>query len=258
VSNKSQSDEPMSDFPTEISRLLPVKDIYDDAARPTARQAGIIGSDLMKALHLVLAPLQYLGALQDRFRHFIDNSVRKVPEDRRVQPAPQIAGPVLEGIRYEPKGTEIEEMFSNLLANAMDRSSYDNAHPVYPNIIKQISSDEAVILSLLFEQEYLRVEEYELDEDVDYFGQATGRFNDHRILKDDSPADKLFLPTRLDFYINHLNILGLAGFYREASEAIYETTDPINRKQSGTRQQLSLRLTHLGKDFVTACKPPAR
>lgn len=246
----------MPDFPTEIARLLPVKDIYEDAAQPAARQAGTIGADLLKALHLVLAPIQLMAAYQDRFRNFVDNSVRKVPEDRRVQPAPQIAGPILEGIRYEPEGTEIDEMFSNLLANSMDADGFGKAHPAYPNIVKQISRDEAVMLSFLWEQEYSRIEEYSLSEDIDYFGQPKGVFNNHRVVKDDFPIDKLFMPERFDFYINHLNTLGLAGLYREASEPIYESIDSINRKQSGTRQQLFLRLTHLGKDFVSACKPP--
>jgi Abortive infection alpha len=134
----------MPDFAEEISKLLPVKDIYEDAAQPATRQVGAIGGDLMKTLHLVLAPIQYVAALQDRYRAFIERSVRKVPEERRVQPAPQIVGPVLEGIRYEPEGTEIEEMFANLLANGMDKDNVGLAHPAYPSIISQLSRDEAL------------------------------------------------------------------------------------------------------------------
>jgi hypothetical protein len=141
----------MSNFATEISRLLPVKDMYEDVAQPAARQAGTISADLMKTLHLVLAPIQYAAALQDRYRNFIDSSVRKVPEERRVQPAPQLAGPILEGIRYEPERTEIDQMFANLLANSMDKENVGKAHPAYPNLIKQLSRDEAVCLALMSE-----------------------------------------------------------------------------------------------------------
>lgn len=248
----------MQDFAVEISKLLPVKDIYEDAAQPAARQAGAISGDLMKVLHLALAPVQLAAALQDRFRAFIDQSVRKVPEERRIQPAPQIAGPVLEGIRYEPAGTEIDEMFSNLLANAMDVENHGRSHPAYPNIIKQLSRDEAVILSTLCGNEYNRIEEYDFDEDIDYFGQPSGIIVDRRVTKDDFPIDKLFLSDRFDFYIGHLNTLGLAGLYGEASEPIYQVIDEINRRQIGSRQQLALRLTALGKEFVAACQRPAQ
>src|SRR5258708_37835153 len=89
------------------------KDIYKDAGSRPAKEVGGLAADLVKTLRLVLAPLQYAAALQDRFSNFLDKSVRRVPKRRRVAPAPQIAGPVLEAIRYEPENTPIDERFSN-------------------------------------------------------------------------------------------------------------------------------------------------
>src|SRR5260370_11638246 len=137
------------EFAKEVARQLPVKAIYEDAAAPAAKQAGQLFEDLLKALQLALAPVQLLGALQDRFRSFIDTAVRRVPEADRISPAPQIIGPVLEGIRYEPEGTPIDQMFSELLSRSMDRTRVNEAHPAYPIIIKQLSSDEAKILNHL-------------------------------------------------------------------------------------------------------------
>lgn len=60
---------------------------------------------ILKTLHLALTPVQYLAAVQDRYKSFLDRSIRRVPKEQRVVPAPQILGPILEEIRYEPEGT---------------------------------------------------------------------------------------------------------------------------------------------------------
>lgn len=248
----------MPDFATEISKLLPVKDIYEDAAQPAVRQAGVIGGDLMKTLHLALAPVQLAAALQDRFRDFIDRSVRKVPEDRRIQPAPQIAGPVLEGIRYEPEGTPIDEMFANLLANSMDQQNHGKAHPAYPNLIKQLAADEAIFLAVILDGTYTRTTQRDLIDSVGPHGNTVQAFTNYRVLNDTFPVKQLVLPERLNFYINHLNSLGLAGLYDSQTATEYLREGPIERKQTGLRSTASYLLTDLGKDFITACQPPAQ
>lgn len=149
------------DFIDKIVKKLPVKQVYDEAVSPAAKQVGALGEDLGKTLRLALAPIQLGAALQDRFSHFIDKSVRNVPKDRRIAPPPQIIGPVLEGIRYEPEDTPIDEMFSTLLSNSMDRENYDKAHPSFPIIIRQLSGDEAIILMELNLRSYSTVETYE-------------------------------------------------------------------------------------------------
>jgi hypothetical protein len=84
-----------------VAKQLPVKDIYKDAIAPAATQTGELAEDLIKALRLALAPVQFLAALQDRYRSFLKNSVARVPVQRRIDPPPQILGPVLEGVRYD-------------------------------------------------------------------------------------------------------------------------------------------------------------
>jgi hypothetical protein len=247
----------MPDFAVEISKLLPVKDIYEDTAQPAARQAGAIGGDLMKTLHLVLAPIQLVAAFQDRFRNFIDRSVRKVPEDRRIQPAPQIVGPVLEGIRYEPEGTPIDEMFANLLANAMDQQNHGKAHPAYPNLIKQLAADEAILLSIIAGSKYTRTTEHDLADSVGPHGNTVQIWTNYRILSDTFPVERLFLPERLNFYVNHLHSLGLAGLCDDEAAHEYLREAPTEpTKQTGLRTTASYRLTDFGVDFVTACQPP--
>ena len=106
--------DPLGEFAKELAKQLPVKAVYGDLLARPARQAGQMLTDIIKTIELALAPLQFAGAYQDRLRAFIDKSIRRVPEQKRVSPAPQILGPIIEGIRYEPEDTPIDEMFSQL------------------------------------------------------------------------------------------------------------------------------------------------
>jgi hypothetical protein len=182
--------DPTSEFAKELARQLPVKAMYDDVASPAAKQTGQILTDIVKTIQLALAPLQFFSAYQDRLRKFIDTSVRRVAPEQRISPALQILGPVVEGIRYEPEGTPIDDMFSELLSRSMDSNRVDEAHPAYPIIIRQLSSDEAKILASLKSQEY----EYTYTRDYDrttnlFLGLA-------KIEVDALPRDGLVFPKK--------------------------------------------------------------
>jgi abortive infection alpha-like protein len=225
------------EFAKQLVNSLPIKAIYRDAAAPAAKQTGQLFEDLLKVLQLALAPVQMLGAIQDRYRNFLDTAVRRVPEANRISPAPQIIGPVLEGVRYEPEDTPIDQMFSELLSRSMDRERVNEAHPAYPIIIKQLSSDEAKILSSLKSSN---------------IGYYTTEFYGHRKAEFDRlPRDDLSFRENVSFYLDHLNQLGLAGIFQIASPEPLFGGDP--RGQVGIRVRFECRLTSLGQRFVRAC-----
>jgi hypothetical protein len=235
--------DPTTAFAEQLAKQLPVKAAYRDAVKPAAKQAGQLAQDLVKTIQLALAPLQFAGAYQDRLRAFIDRSVRSVPEANRVSPAPQILGPIVEGIRYEPEGTPLDEMFSKLLASSMDSERLGEAHPGYPILIKQLSSDEARILSTLNSQQYDHVH-------TRTFNPATNLFYGPPVIEVDSlPRDQLVFPDNVPFYLQHLDKLGLAGIFQVGNqEALFD-----GGKQTGVRVRSTYRLTDFGEAFVRAC-----
>jgi hypothetical protein len=103
-----------TEFAKELAKQFPIKEAFS----APAEQTGQILQDIVKTIQLALVPFQVAGALQDRLRGFIDRSVRAVPEKNRVSPPPQLLGPIIESIRYEPEGTALDEMFSKLLSAA--------------------------------------------------------------------------------------------------------------------------------------------
>jgi hypothetical protein len=238
-----KSDDPTAEFAKELARQLPVKAIYDDAVSPAAKQTGQLATDIVKTIQLALAPLQFLAAYQDRLRRFIDSAVRRVPIEKRISPPPQILGPIVEGIRYEPEGTPIDKMFSELLSRALDGTRINEAHPAFPIIIKQLSSDEAKILVALKEEQYDFVHTRDFDRKAHLFVGPI------KIEIDSFPRQDLTFPENVNFYMEHLNQLGLAGVFQVGNqEPLYEANNQI-----GVRVRSKYRLTDFGVRFVAAC-----
>jgi hypothetical protein len=238
------SKDPTTVFAEELAKQLPVRALYRDAVKPSAKQVGQLAQDIVKTIQLALAPLQFAGAYQDRLRAFIDRSVRNVPEANRVSPAPQILGPVVEGIRYEPEGTPIDEMFAKLLSSSMDSARLGEAHPAYPALIKQLSSDEARILIALKAQQYDHV--YTRD-----YNASTALFYGAPKMEVDAlPRDQLVFPDNVPLYLDHLNNLGLAGILQVGNQEALRNEDG---QQIGVRVRSKYQLTGFGAAFVRAC-----
>ena len=226
-----------------VAKLLPAAEIYNDGAKPAVRQLGKLTEDLMKVLRLVLFPVQVAAVFQDKVEALLSESVRRIPRERLISPPPQILGPVLEAIRYEPLDSSVGKMFADLLSSSMDVESVTKAHPAYPLIIRQLSSDEALILKMLSEREYEYV--------ARSFLTSERRFQLEAIEIDELPRMGLTSPDRVGSCISHLTQLGLAGIYE------YKNQEPIlasdTGEQTGTRVFSRYRLTSFGSDFMSAC-----
>jgi hypothetical protein len=232
---------------TELVKQVPIKEAYQDGLSPAIRETGGALVDFIKTLRLALAPLQFTAALQDRYVKFLDRSVRKIPEEQRVLPAPQIAGPVLEAIKYEPEDTILSEMYNELLSRAFDRERKNEAHPAYATLIKQLSVDEAVILKAIY-QKHLSNEHY-LYHGTQDLNRATNTFSNLKITIDDLPRDNLISASSVPIYMEHLDKLGLAAILH------YKNQEPIffsNNIQTGTRIFARYQLTAFGLDFMKA------
>ncbi|WP_428429556.1 Abi-alpha family protein [Pararhizobium sp.] len=237
---------------TEIAKQLPVKAVYDDGIARPLRVAGDVMTDILKTLHLALAPLQVAAALQDRFVDFLNTSIRRVREQDRIAPPPQILGPIIEAIRYEPDGTPINEMFSQLLTRAFDKDRVNEAHPSFPLLIKQLSSDEASLLFSVWRRQqeggYFRQQIHQnYDATMNHFYGVTYEI-------DEVPTSRLAFPKNVTFYGHHLHSLGLTAFYDwKMSSALWSPADESGRLvQIGLRTFKELRLTDFGWAFMKA------
>lgn len=140
----------MKDVSDAIKGIVEAVPIYEDLLQPATKELGKGLHTLSKTVHIALAPVSALVWSYDKIRDFIESSVEKklanVPIEEIVLPAPEVAVPIIEALRYTGHREELRDLFSNLLAKSMISMSAHTAHPAFVEIIKQLSPDEAKII----------------------------------------------------------------------------------------------------------------
>lgn len=237
-----------------IRRLLGLKligEVYADLLQPPARS---LGSGTGKLLSLVLDGAgQALVATGSKLKRIVGRIEERVPEDRLIAAPPEIAGPVLEGIRYLNEGSPLFEMFEQLLISACDRDALDNVHPAFPEVIKQLSAQEALLFQYIASDTKPRV-------------QARVQLRGARVSPVFDPQKVLLVPPALSA------VLGLSGVGRrcEHLEALHlimveeKLPQPPRRlspdrmlEPAFGRASLDMLPTYFGQLFYRACIPPA-
>lgn len=230
----------------EIRKVIPTEKIYDDTLSPAMKQIGKALENVTKTARFLLAPIDYIASYHGRWEKYLQKIADKVPEENLIEGHPQIVIPTIEGLNLSYENTLLSEFFINLLANSIDKTKQDYAHPAFPNLIKQISYDEAVVLY------FLKKRSYSLKEKSNY-NADDNRFYNRQIIEEEFPTEKLQFPEHLWLYMNHLYSLNLAGTWEIKNQ------EPIlnaNRsKQIGVNIFSERRLTDFGNLFVNACVP---
>lgn len=133
-----------------LSESVPV---YRDAIQPGAVQIGKAAETLGKVVNVALAPLRLVVWGYDQIEDFltkrISEELEDVPEGQIITPDLNVAGPAVEALKFAGHKEELREMYARLLARAMDSSTASRAHPAFVEIIKQITSDEALMLDFI-------------------------------------------------------------------------------------------------------------
>jgi hypothetical protein len=138
------------DAVTGVAKAIPV---YQDLAQPALQEVGKGLQTVAKTVHIALAPISALVWGYDQIKDFVSTNVterlKNIPQENIITPEPNIAGPALESLRYTGHKEELREMYASLLATAMNSDTAENAHPSFVEIIKQLSTHEALILENL-------------------------------------------------------------------------------------------------------------
>ncbi|WP_367864388.1 Abi-alpha family protein [Pedobacter sp. WC2423] len=229
-----------------IKSVIPIDKIYEDALSPAMKQIGKSLESVAKTSRFLLAPFDYLAAQHDRWERYLKKVSEKVKAEDLMEGHPQIVIPTLEGLSLTYENTLLSELFINLLANSIDKTKQDFAHPAFPNIIKQLSHDEAVILFYLKKKNYVIKQHSAYDNGRNWFAELT-------TVEDEFPVDKLQFSSHMSLYMNHLNSLNIAGTYEIGDqESIYE---PETKKQIGVYINSERKLAEFGLLFVNSCVP---
>jgi hypothetical protein len=89
----------------------------------------------------------------DTIAEWLDDALAErlaaVPEERIVTPPVQLAGPLLEVMRFTTPDSPVRALLANLLAAAMDAMREHLAHVAFVDVLRQIGPDEGRILKAL-------------------------------------------------------------------------------------------------------------
>jgi Abortive infection alpha len=141
------------DAVTGVAKAVPV---YQDVVQPAAQEMGKALQTVAKTVHIALAPVSALVWGYDQIKEFVATKVserlKNVPPENIISPKPNVAGPALEALRYTGHEERLSDMYANLLAASMDKSTAQGAHPAFVEIIRQLTPDEAKLVSLFLKE----------------------------------------------------------------------------------------------------------
>lgn len=106
------------DSSTEMEKIG--KLIYKDLGHPALSQ---VGNAVGSLIRLVALPITFLGLtaeeLEKKYAKFIQKTLEKVPEKKRIDPKAVVAAPLLDHVKFVFDEENLSEMFSNLFRNSL-------------------------------------------------------------------------------------------------------------------------------------------
>ncbi|MCW2484972.1 DUF4393 domain-containing protein [Candidatus Symbiopectobacterium sp. NZEC127] len=218
----------------EIIKSIPkelILDAYNDGAKGPLTQFGKFGEQLLKTVRLVTYPIQLAAHRQDMIDARFARALETVPDDRRIAPPTSLVLEIADKLKYHTEDSVITELYVDLLSCSMDSDRVKTAHPAFIHLIGQLSSDEALFLLLISENEtstYIRrmddwlvVEKRERER---FFNKSALIINEKEIfLKDIAmKPESFFYPENFYTYIEHLRDLGLIAYSNTPKRKIKE------------------------------------
>lgn len=256
------------DAVTGIAKAVPV---YQDVLQPAAQELGKALQTVARTVHVALAPVSALVWGYDQIKDFVSTKVtdrlKNVPPENIVTPKPNVAGPALESLRFTGHESSLSDLYANLIAASMDKTTAAGAHPAFVEIIKQLTPDEAKIVGLFaFPNAFPLVTvrwEYKNATSEENGGMDV-LVNFSQIGNQAGVEFRNLTPT----YLDNLCRLGLAeipamlqytgkGVYDplESAPEVLSTKSAIeqNPKWRVVIERRVLRVTELGKQFARVC-----
>ncbi|UOF21936.1 DUF4393 domain-containing protein [Pseudomonas syringae] len=250
-----------------VTGLVKAVPIYDDAVQPVAKQIGKSLETVGKLVNVALAPVGLLVWGYDQFEDFIKTKVadrlKDVPPEDIITPKANVAGPAIEALRYTGHEESLSDMYANLLASAMNKSTADGAHPAFVEIIKQMTPDEAKLMSLFLERRPFPIVSIRAEVKEDNSGITFVR--NLSLFGDEANLEvKVFVPS----YLDNLSRLGLISIHSGESytdPGMYDELEgsELVKKRYAEAAALPervprlvrgfIRLTNLGVQFGVIC-----
>ena len=250
-----------------VTGLVKSIPIYQDTFQPAAKELGKALGTVAKTVNMALAPVSVLIWGYDKIKDFVNTDVTKklenVPLEDIITPPAHIAGPALESLKYTGSIDELKDLYANLIASSMDSNTTSETHPSFVEIIKQLSSDEAKILTAFISTDQEPIISIRNNRENGRGGRD--EYRHFSVLGENTGCDNLKL---IPNYLNNLCRLGIIEIPSEyflVGENIYKhlETHPIvlsiiesiNNQENRVSEikKETIKVTALGRQFISIC-----
>ncbi|MEE7534557.1 DUF4393 domain-containing protein [Klebsiella huaxiensis] len=261
-------DEMIKDTKEVVSALGELVKLAGDNenAKKAADNIGKIAATVTGTVNNILLPLAAVNFAVDKARNYFNKDFKKevleataeIPKEHIQEPKASIVGPAMQGLAYSLDEAELKAMYLKLISSAMDERNNGVMHPAYTDILKQMSSIDAVFMRYFEEktQSFIRVIHL-------YFthGGKTGKI----LSNYGGHIDEIGFKSMAEYKISLSNLLRLgliaeseatAGSYDDISLGVIEQVKKnmhLNNEEKYHVKGATLRITALGLGFTYTC-----
>ncbi|WP_317178663.1 DUF4393 domain-containing protein [Pectobacterium sp. HCp5_1] len=254
---------------TGLTQSIPV---YQDLIQPAAQELGKGLAVIAKSVNVALAPLSVMvwgyEKIQEQFIPKVAEKLKDTKPEDIITPKPNVAVPTIEALRYTANDESLSNLFAGLLASSMDKNKADKAHPAFVEIIKQLTTDEANIISIIKEKNYIPLVDIIVSSDKNKVGDVV-----YGNVSFFSFGDHLEQSKQFSSYVNNLCRLGLLVIsidYKFFLSPIYSSIEydeiiggasfkkvidgmNLNENEEVNCEKKALTITDMGKQFISVC-----
>lgn len=92
-----------------------------------------------------------------KYQTELSKSINSIPNDKRIEPSIHITAQALENSKYCISSSILRQMFVNLISGTMNSDLEEHVHPSFPEILKQLSENDALMLQILKQKNVLPI-----------------------------------------------------------------------------------------------------
>lgn len=236
--------------------------------KPSTALGNTMGTVLEFFNNTVLLPMQKYNIRKDleleNYKNELEEKLKAIPEENLVEPKINIIGPSFEALRYNMEEEELKNMFTNLIIKSANSTTQSRVLPAYVDIIKQLSVEDAKMLTLFKENDFgFRTIQLTLSENnsdghskLDKYALITKSLLDkpstiHSIKLNGIIIDNLIRLNLVElsfeeWYTRNIELYDKL-FNAVANSIIHNPNQTLNYKKG------ILKLTDFGKNFIDIC-----
>lgn len=131
--------------------------LYEDALQPTVQVTGKILAIVPQTINAALLPLRKWNIEREykfaEIEKILEQKLQNINPENIVTPEAYVAIPTIQAISYSMDSEELRNLYANLLAKAMNYDTKEQVHPVFVEIIKQMSPMDSLIFKIIMERD---------------------------------------------------------------------------------------------------------